>query len=122
MLYTDGLHLISDTGIEHLHQYAQSLGIDRGAFNITGVIASHPHYKIYGKVKKRVMADNQVVKTSRRHIVKLLQLNYNAPRTPEEVAEWETKYGNYEVDDYPVVNDGVVKKVLNWLKAYNGHN
>lgn len=121
MLYTDGVHLISDTGIEHLHQYAKSVGIDLGAFDISGIIARHPHYKVYGNAKRRVLADAQVIKTTPRQIVKLLQLNYNMPRTPEEVAEWEEKYGKYEVADSPVISTRVVKKVLAWLKTYNGH-
>ncbi|THU34259.1 DUF4031 domain-containing protein [Niastella caeni] len=117
MLFTDGLHLISDIGIEDLHTYAQSMGIDRTAFEVTGIIASHPHYKIYGKVRQRILTDNQVVHTSSRHLVKLLQLNYNFPRTEKEISEWENKYGKIDAVKNNTNCDKIVNKVLSILRV-----
>lgn len=121
MLYTDGIHLISDTGIENLHQYALSVGISRNSFIITGAIANHPHYRIYGNTRRRILADCQVIQTTPRHLVKLLQLNYNFPRTEEEVREWEAQYGKLNMKDFEV-SERITNKIIASLTANNTCN
>lgn len=43
MIYCDGVHLISDQGVDHLHAYAQSIGIKRCWFHSS---SSYPHYDL----------------------------------------------------------------------------
>lgn len=43
MIYSDGVHLISDQGLDDLHRYAESIGIKRCWFHNT---PRFPHYDI----------------------------------------------------------------------------
>lgn len=90
-VYTDGKHLIADTLIEVM-EYADALDMDRDWF-VQGGIMFHPHYKLYGNTKKKVMADRSVLKVSTREIVRLCNEFYNFPVTEEEMYQWEMKHG-----------------------------
>lgn len=41
MIYTDGIHLVTDGELEELHQFAASIGLKREWFQDHG---DHPHY------------------------------------------------------------------------------
>ena len=44
MLYTDGIHLMSDSSIEELHTFANSIGLHRNYFHER--TKGHPHYDL----------------------------------------------------------------------------
>jgi hypothetical protein len=43
MILTDGVHLVSDTSLEELHAFAQSMSLKRYWFQVH---RSHPHYDL----------------------------------------------------------------------------
>jgi hypothetical protein len=43
MIYTDGIHLISDSGLEGLHKFARVVGLKRSWFQNH---ERHPHYDL----------------------------------------------------------------------------
>jgi len=43
MIYTDGIHLISDTSLQELHSFAQKAGIPEERFRPH---RRHPHYRL----------------------------------------------------------------------------
>jgi hypothetical protein len=43
MIYTDGIHLISDTSLQELHSFAQKAGIPETGFRPH---LKHPHYRL----------------------------------------------------------------------------
>ena len=49
MIYTDGIHLISDESLEELHQFAQSIGIKRCWYHSS---SKHKHYDIPKKMRE----------------------------------------------------------------------
>ena len=51
MIFTDGVHLISDISLEELHSYARSVGIKRCWFH-SG--SNHPHYDLPKSMRDRV--------------------------------------------------------------------
>jgi hypothetical protein len=44
MIFTDGVHLVSDKSLEELHEFAQKLGLKRHWFQ--GGKRAHPHYDL----------------------------------------------------------------------------
>ena len=71
MIYTDGVHLISDHGPEELHQFAEKIGLKREWYQEH---PRHPHYDILsGQVRRKALRagakliDNrQLVRISRK--------------------------------------------------------
>lgn len=47
MIYTDGVHLISDNNLEELHEFALNIGLKRHFYE--GVRKNHPHYDLTNK-------------------------------------------------------------------------
>jgi hypothetical protein len=98
MVYTDGLHLIADS-LKELSSFANSRGLnpkwlEPGALNI------HPHFKIYGKAKQRILADTSVIQISTREIVRMCRINYVQPKTGADILEWEAHHGKKIEDVY----------------------
>lgn len=53
MIYTDGVHLISDSGTVELHEFAQNIGLRREWYQDH---PRHPHYDLFSrKVKARAL-------------------------------------------------------------------
>lgn len=52
MIYTDGVHLISDQGPDELHQFAQGIGLKREWYQDH----RHPHYDILNnQIRKKAL-------------------------------------------------------------------
>jgi hypothetical protein len=68
MIYTDGIHIISDISLEELHTYCARVGIKRCWFH-SG--SRYPHYDIPKKMRQTVLPDAKVVTS--REITKILK-------------------------------------------------
>ena len=51
MIYTDGVHLITDGDLEELHSFARLLGLKREWFQDK----RHPHYDLFGPLAQRAL-------------------------------------------------------------------
>ena len=98
MVYTDGSHLIADT-LKELSLYANTRGLNP-KWLTSGTLNIHPHFKIYGKAKQRILADTSVTQISTREIVRMCKINYVQPQTEAEINEWETHHGKKIADVY----------------------
>jgi hypothetical protein len=67
MIYTDGIHIVSDTSEEELHEFARKQSISRCWFHST---SSYPHYDLPKKRRNQPLRGAELV-TSRR-IVEIL--------------------------------------------------
>lgn len=69
MIYYDSMrHLVSDTSLEELHEFAQSVGIKRCWFDSN---PAHPHYDIPKKLV-RAVEKSSAVKVKPREILTAL--------------------------------------------------
>jgi hypothetical protein len=70
-LFSDGIHLISNLGINHLHEYCQSIGIKHCWYHSS---SKFKHYDI-PKLKRATffLIHPEVKKVSSREIVKILK-------------------------------------------------
>lgn len=81
MIYTDGVHIISDSGLQELHWFAERAGIGRWWFeNKLG--KNHPHYD-----RPKFITTNQLIirgakYATTRHIVKILKQINNGHMLP----------------------------------------
>lgn len=81
MIYTDGVHIISDVGVQELHWFAERAGIGRWWFeNKRG--KKHPHYD-----RPKHIATNQLIikgakYVTSKHILKILKQSQNANMLP----------------------------------------
>ena len=58
MILTDGVHLVSDTSLDELHKFAQSIDLKRHWFQVH---RCHPHYDIVTlKMYRKVIAKGAV--------------------------------------------------------------
>lgn len=69
MIYTDGIHIVSDQGLVDLHRYCQRIGIKRCWFHAS---SRFPHYDIPKRRRSLPLPDAKIV--SSREIVKILNL------------------------------------------------
>lgn len=74
MIYTDGIHLISDVSISELHEFAELVGIKRGWFDAN---KKHPHYDIPRKLVQ-VVYEKGAIKTTSKHIVLICKEIYES--------------------------------------------
>ncbi len=73
MIYSDGVHLISGISLDHLHEYAKSIGIKRCWFHLGGG-GRFPHYDIPKLRRKTFFQDHpEVIKVDGREIVRILK-------------------------------------------------
>lgn len=72
MIYTDGIHMVSDISLKELHQFAEIIGIKRCWFH--GSCKGHPHYDLMEEMKERAL-ENGAIKTTSKKIVQILN-NY----------------------------------------------
>lgn len=70
MIFTDGVHLISDTSLEELHAYAASVGIKRCWYHSS---STWPHYDIPKRRRATFAAENNVPLISPEEIVNKLK-------------------------------------------------
>lgn len=71
MIYSDGIHLISDTSLEELHEFCSQNQIKKCWFHSS---SKFPHYDIPKKKRKDFFLLNpSVLKVSSRDIVRILQ-------------------------------------------------
>lgn len=78
MMYSDGIHLISDVDLADLHRYARSIGIKRCWFH-NGGGGRFPHYDIPKLKRKAFFVEHpDVQEVSARDIVKIFKGEYNA--------------------------------------------
>ena len=68
MIYTDGIHVISSTGIEALHEWAEERGIRRHFYHP----GRHPHYDI---PKRRRGEAFFAIRVSTRELIRILKCN-----------------------------------------------
>lgn len=82
MLYTDGAHLTADS-LDELYGYANKIGLQPEWIDFMGKNL-HPHFDICGRVKQRVLADENVQKVTRKEIVQLCKQNFRLPETDDD--------------------------------------
>lgn len=70
MLYTDGIHLISDVSLEELHQFAQSIGIKRHWYHSS---SRWKHYDIPKRMRDGFAEKYNVKLVTDREIVEILR-------------------------------------------------
>lgn len=71
MIYTDSLgHLVSDTSLEELHQFARSIGLKRKWFQD----GRHPHYDLTTTRARNRALDAGAKLVSPLEIVKILKI------------------------------------------------
>jgi hypothetical protein len=70
MIYTDGVHLITDGDLSELHEFAQKIGLKREWFQNKNI--KHPHYDILGEIKERALENGAKVVSSK-EIVRILR-------------------------------------------------
>lgn len=71
MIYSDGIHLISDQGTSHLHEYCKTIGIKRCWFHSS---KKFPHYDIPKLKRESFFSQNpDVIRVSSREIVTILK-------------------------------------------------
>lgn len=92
MIYTDGIHIISDTSVDELHQFADAHGIKRCWFeNKRG--KCRPHYDITTKEKRdrvmRSLEPEYIV--SSKEIVRIL-INTYEPKKNEDATCFDCRY------------------------------
>jgi hypothetical protein len=71
MIYTDGIHLVTDSEIEELHRFAKRLGFKRERFQDT----RFPHYDILSDGKFKLAVDLGAKFVTSREIIKILTEN-----------------------------------------------
>ena len=59
MIYSDGIHVVSDIGLEDLHTYCQSVGIKRCWYHSS---SKHKHYDIPKRKRATFFVDHPEVK------------------------------------------------------------
>jgi len=69
MIYTDGIHLISTTSPEELHEFAQNIGLKREWFQDH----RHPHYDILSRKVKSQALRNGARLVDKRTLVRLIK-------------------------------------------------
>lgn len=55
MIFTDGVHLVSDTSLDELHAFAERLGLSRRRFH--GLRKGHPHYDTKANLRGYALMD-----------------------------------------------------------------
>ena len=68
MIYTDGLHLVTDGDINELHEFAQSIGLKKTWFQEK---LKKPHYDIWG-VMVRNAINKGAKEVSSKEIIRIL--------------------------------------------------
>jgi hypothetical protein len=81
MIYTDGIHIISDAGVQELHWFAERAGIGRWWFE-NKRNKKHPHYD-----KPKFITTNQLITrgahyVTSKHLVRILKQIKNATLLP----------------------------------------
>lgn len=117
MVYTDGSHLIADT-LQELYAYATKIGLNHEWIDFMGRNV-HPHFDIFGHVKKRVLADETVKKVSKKELVKILKLSYRLPETAQEKEEWEN-FHNKKLQDLEHPSEDDFKKMIDNIFKKSG--
>lgn len=54
MILTDGIHLVSDTSLQELHEFARKIGLKRHWFQ-RGKSRRHPHYDLFRGMHGKAM-------------------------------------------------------------------
>lgn len=70
MVYTDGVHLISDTSLEELHEFAASIGIKRCWYHAS---SKWKHYDIPKRMREDFHTKFNVPLVSAREIITILK-------------------------------------------------
>jgi hypothetical protein len=69
VIYTDGVHIVSDSSIQELHEFADKTGINRRWFHPS---IRHPHYDVLsGTVLDKVVKNGAVMVSSRELVKKI---------------------------------------------------
>lgn len=68
MIYTDGVHLISDCNQEELHHFAQKIGLKREWFQDN---PRHPHYDILSNRIRRAAIRSGAKMVDRRQLARI---------------------------------------------------
>lgn len=75
MIYTDGIHMISSTSLEELHQFATNqLGLPHRWFHPS---PNHPHYDLLTKESLQAAIENGAKRVRPREIVQIIRANPN---------------------------------------------
>lgn len=71
MIYSDGIHIVSDVGVADLHAFAAEMGIARGWFHAR---SRFPHYDVPFYERDTFFADYpEVQQVSSKEIVRILR-------------------------------------------------
>lgn len=73
-IYSDGIHIISDHSLDHLHEYCSSIGIKKCWYHSS---SRFKHYDVPKKRRKNFFEDNpEVIKVTSRELVKILKKGF----------------------------------------------
>jgi hypothetical protein len=81
MIYSDGIHLISDTSLEELHAFAEKIGLKRGWLHHT---PGRPHYDLVTEDIRQRARDAGAKFVGRRELIAAIRRN-------PLYAEWQTE-------------------------------
>lgn len=74
MIYTDGVHIISDRSLRELHAFARKAGIKRCWYHAS---RNHPHYDKPKRYPKERLQEHGAVMARTRTLVKLCDAAYD---------------------------------------------
>lgn len=74
MILTDGVHLVSDTSLEELHEFAKRIGLKREWFQGPPK-HNHPHYDLFRTKVQKAIAEGAQVVTSRQLVKRSAHLS-----------------------------------------------
>ena len=70
-IYSDGIHIISNHSLNHLHDFCKSIGIKRCWFHSN---AKFKHYDIPKRKRENFFKDNpDVIKVNSKELIKILK-------------------------------------------------
>jgi len=69
MIFTDGLHLMSDN-MEELHTFAKEIGLQRSWFQAN---PRHPHYDLLSKLMVKRALDKGAIKTTTKDMLEKIK-------------------------------------------------
>jgi len=69
-IFTDGVHLVSDTSIEELHEFAQRIGLKREWFQDR---SRYPHYDMTVRWRAKRVEDHGAILVSTKDIIMALR-------------------------------------------------
>ena len=121
MIFTDGIHLITNNDIDELHAFAEKIGLKREWFQDK----RNPHYDIMGKMVKLARKNGAILVDSRTLII-IFKIKKDDKKIQDKnpVAFQEGReYGlsdRYAINKNPYNSRTDKGKWMSWNQGFNG--